>query len=314
MAAGGRGPAAGRGRRGRRARRAALPGVPPVDDSPRHSRGLHPQGPRGKTAVHPLRKPRHGAAAPHRAALLRHVPAAGVRVRRSGTGPPAGAARSVRPQGGRLGGLRAVFGPAGQDLSRRAEPRGGAAAGGALRPGLHPRRRRRRATLRRGDGAHVSQRHGVVRQGRPRRGDGPDRRPRLRGVDGFAGHAPRGARGYARGVGVGSDASRAGIPGLWVRSAGRAASRHGVPSLFGIRQQALPLRRLPLSESRDPRDDRRTGPAACRTRTKRKSLRTTGGSFFAAAAVSRLWCRPFRFPRSSGCICPRRPWRSRPSR
>jgi len=85
-------------------------------------------------------------------------------------------------------------------------------------------------------------------------------------------------------------------------------------SLFGLRQQALPLRRLPLSESRDPRDDRRTGPAACRTMTKRKSLRTTGGSFFAAAAVSRLWCRPFWSPRSSGCICPRRPWRSRPSR
>ena len=55
--------------------------------------------------------------------------------------------------------------------------------------------------------------------------------------------------------------SRAGFSGLrgFVRE--RFAGRHGVPSLLGLRQQALPLRRLPLPESRYARNG---GPAGGR--------------------------------------------------
>ena len=65
----------------------------------------------------------------------------------------------------------------------------------------------------------------------------------------------------SRGVGMGRDASRAGFSGLrgFVRE--RFAGRHGVPSLLGLRQQALPLRRLPLPESRYARNG---GPAGGR--------------------------------------------------
>lgn len=57
------------------------------------------------------------------------------------------------------------------------------------------------------------------------------------------------------------------IPGwvFWLRGFARErfAGRHGVPSLLGLRQQALPLRRLPLPESRYARNG---GPAGGRNR------------------------------------------------
>ncbi len=50
----------------------------------------------------------------------------------------------------------------------------------------------------------LSQCDGRVRQGASGGGDGPHFASGLRGVDGFAGHAPRLARGHARGFGVGA--------------------------------------------------------------------------------------------------------------
>ena len=161
MAAGRPGPEAGRGRRGRRARRAALEGVPPRDASARRSGGAYRQGARRETGVHPLRRPRHGAAAPHGVALLRRFPEAGIRAGRPRARRAPGPPQSLRGETRRVGGLRTLLRTPGQDLSRGAEPRTRADALGALRAGFHPRRRRRRTGVRRGDGTHVSQRHGA---------------------------------------------------------------------------------------------------------------------------------------------------------
>lgn len=76
-------------------------------------RGGHPEGPRRETRVHPLRRPRRRTRASHRTALLRRLPAARIRIRRSRAGGARRAAQSVRSQTGRLGRIRSLLGPAG---------------------------------------------------------------------------------------------------------------------------------------------------------------------------------------------------------
>ena len=74
--------------------------------------------------------------------------------------------------------------------------------------------------------------------------------------------APCGAGRYSRGLGLGRHPSRTGIPRLRRPAGGDRTGRSAVPSLLGLRQQALPLRRLALSGGRDARTRRRTGRPA----------------------------------------------------
>ena len=121
-------------------------------------RRISTKGRAGETGVHPLRWPRHGAAAPHGAALLRRFPEAGIRA-----GRPAPAVRQDRPNPfGEKHGVWVGFAPFSAHRGARPLPRSRAANSVRMlerygRVFIHGGGGANRRSPR--DGTHVSQRH-----------------------------------------------------------------------------------------------------------------------------------------------------------